>query len=309
MRCWSFLATILLAVMWGLSAYGQVQTPLTQRRTFLLTASPPQIPADGKSTCEITVRIDDPSVPDGTVVYFTSSLEGTFIEPQATLRGGIARVKLRAGTVPGVTIVTAMFGTSRQTVEVQLLPPGVEATREGQVIHIEGDYVAYAPIYNFVAGSGKVRFIYKGWEIRSDVRLDFWVNSKLVVAEGQPGMNHVIITNGKVKLEGDRFVADAERQVGILTKVVPEVKRIVVKGWALEEGTENDAVGLTEPPTPVDIEVNWVRGRSLTIYPPPNERIVIRRAQIYAQGRKMIALPIYVETRGGLSLGSYYGAG
>ncbi len=309
MRCLSFWVTVLLAVLCGLSAYAQSQAPLTQRRTFLLTASPPQIPADGKSTCEITVRIDDPSVPDGTIVYFTSSLEGTVIEPQATLRGGIARVKLRAGTVPGVTIVTAMFGTSRQTVEVQLLPPGVEASREGQVIYIEGDYVAYAPAHNFVAGSGKVRFIYKGWEIQSDVRLDFWMNSKTVVAEGQPGTNHVIVTNGKVRLEGDRFIADVERQVGILTKVVPEVKRIVVKGWSLEEGTESDAMGLIEPPAPTDIEINWIRGRSLTIYPPPNERIVVRRAQIYAQGRKMIALPIYVETRGGLSLSSYYGSG
>jgi hypothetical protein len=299
---------VLTTVLW-LNLFGWAQTPPTQRHTFLLLASPPQIPADGKSTCEITVRIDDPSVPDGTIVHFTSSLEGTVIEPQAVLRGGIARVKLRAGTVPGVTLVTAFFGASRQTIEVQLLPPGVEASREGQVIHIEGDYVAYAPTMNFIAGSGKVRLIYKGWEIQSDVRLDFWLDSKIVVAEGQPGMNRVVITNGKEKLEGDRLIADVERQVGVLTRVVPEAKRIVFKGWSLSEGSENDLAGLSEPPAPMDIDINWVRGRSLTIYPPPNERIVIRRAQIYARGQKMIALPLYVEAKGGLSLSGYYGAG
>jgi hypothetical protein len=299
---------VLTTVLW-LNLFGWAQTPPTQRHTFLLLASPPQIPADGKSTCEITVRIDDPSVPDGTIVHFTSSLEGTVIEPQAVLRGGIARVKLRAGTVPGVTLVTAFFGASRQTIEVQLLPPGVEASREGQVIHIEGDYVAYAPTMNFIAGSGKVRLIYKGWEIQSDVRLDFWLDSKIVVAEGQPGMNRVVITNGKEKLEGDRLIADVERQVGVLTRVVPEAKRIVFKGWSLSEGSENDVAGLSEPPAPMDIDINWVRGRSLTIYPPPNERIVIRRAQIYARGQKMIALPLYVEAKGGLSLSGYYGAG
>lgn len=302
------IGSVLTAVLW-LNLFGWSQTPPTQRHTFLLLASPPQIPADGKSTCEITVRIDDPSVPDGTIVHFTSSLEGTVIEPQAVLRGGIARVKLRAGTVPGVTLVTAFFGASRQTIEVQLLPPGVEASREGQVIHIEGDYVAYAPAMNFVAGSGKVRLIYKGWEIQSDVRLDFWLDSKIVVAEGQPGMNKVVVTNGKERLEGDRLIADVGRQVGILTKVVPEAKRIVFKGWSLSEGSENDVVGLSEPPAPMDIDINWVRGRSLTIYPPPNERVVIRRAQIYAKGQKMIALPLYVEARGGLSLSGYYGAG
>jgi hypothetical protein len=162
---------------------------------------------------------------------------------------------------------------------------------------------------NFIAGSGKVRLIYKGWEIQSDVRLDFWLDSKIVVAEGQPGMNRVVITNGKEKLEGDRLIADVERQVGVLTRVVPEAKRIVFKGWSLSEGSENDVAGLSEPPAPMDIDINWVRGRSLTIYPPPNERIVIRRAQIYARGQKMIALPLYVEAKGGLSLSSYYGAG
>ncbi|MCS7263361.1 MAG: Ig-like domain-containing protein [Armatimonadetes bacterium] len=305
----NFALLISFAIALTFCRTSQSQSPLTQRHTFLLTASPPQIPADGKSTCEITVRIDDPSVSDGTIVHFTSSLEGTIIEPQAVLRNGIARVKLRAGTIPGVTVVTAFFGVSRQTVEVQLLPIGVEASRERQVIHIEGDYVAYAPAMNFVAGSGKVKLVYKGWEIQSDVRLDLWLNTKTVVAEGQPGMNRVMVTNGKVKFEGDRFIADIDRQVGILVKVVPEAKRIIVKGWLLEGGKEEDVMGLTEPPSPTDIDINWVRGRSLTIYPPPNERIVIRRAQIYSQGRKMIALPIYVEAKGGLYLSGYYGGG
>lgn len=303
----SLAIAILVAI---LSLLGRVVvSQTTQRFTFLLIASPPQIPADGKSTCEITVRIDDPSVPDGTIIHFTSSLEGTVIEPQAVLRGGIARVKLRAGTVPGVTLVTAFFGSSRQTIEVQLLPPGVEASREGQVVHIEGDYVAYAPAVNFVAGSGKVRFIYKGWEIRSDVRLDFWLDSKIVVAEGQPGMNKVVITNGRVKLEGDRLIADVERQVGTLTKVVPEAKRITFKGWSLSEGSESDVFNLSEPPVPMNLEINWIRGRSLTIYPPPNERIVIKQAQIYAKGQKLISLPLYVEAKSYLSLSGYYGAG
>lgn len=306
----NFLLITAFLVAFTLSEYLQSQPPLTQRHTFLLIASPPQIPADGKSTCEITVRIDDPSVSDGTIINFTSSLEGTFIEPQAVLKGGIARVKLRAGTVPGVTVVTAFFGASRQAIEVQLLPPGVGATREGQVIHMEGDYIAYAPGMNFVAGSGKVKLVYKGWEIQSDVRLDLWLSSKIVVAEGQPGMNRVVVTNGKTKVEGDRFIADIERQVGILVKVVPEAKRIIIKDWALGVGSENDVFGLSEPPSPTEIDINWVRGRSLTIYPPPNERIVIRRAQIYAQGKKMISLPIYVEAKGGLYLsGGYYGTG
>ncbi len=286
-----------------------VQPPVTQRRTFLLTASPPQIPADGKSTCDIIVRIDDPTVPDGTVIYFTSSLEGTVIEPQATLQRGLARVKLRAGTVPGITVITAFFGTSRQTVEVQLLPPGVEASREAQVLLMEGDYIAYAPQMNFVAGSGKVRLVYKGWEIHSDVRLDLWLNGKIVVAEGQPGQNHVIVTNGKVRWEGDRFLADIERQIGILVKVVPEAKRIILKGWMLAEGAEEDAIGLSEPPAPDSLDINWVRGKSFALYPSPNERLVIRRAQIYARGQRMIALPLYVEAKSGYALASSFGSG
>lgn len=277
-----------------------------QRVTFLLTASPPQIVADGKSTCTITVRIDDPTVPEGTVVHFTSSLTGTVIEPQAILRRGEARVTLKAGTTPGVTTVAAFFGISRQTVDVQILPPSVQASREAQVILMEGDYIAYAPKYDFVAGGGKVKLVYKGWEVQSDVRLDFWLNTKIAIAEGQPGMNRVVISNGQTKLEGDRLIADMERQVGILTKVVPEGKRIVIKDWTLAEGDETDVIGLTEPFAPEDPTLQWIRGRSLVLY--PNERLVIRRAQIYSKGAKLISLPLYVEPLSGYAAMSSFGS-
>lgn len=296
------LVILFFVVVWltGLSA------AQAQRVTFQLTASQPHLIADGKSTCEITVRIDDPSVPEGTTVHFTSSLEGTVIEPQATLRRGVARVRLRAGTTPGVTTVTAFFGTSREMIEIQLLPPGVEASREAQVIVMEGDYVAYAPQLSFVAGSGKVRLVYRGWEVQSDVRLDFWLHSKIVVAEGQPGMNRVVVTNGKTRWEGDRFIADMERQIGVLTKVVPEAKRTVVKGWALTEGTETDAAGLTEPTPPTDPNLNWIRGRSLEVY--SDKRLVIRRAQIYMQAQKLISLPLYVEAQSGYARAYSFGS-
>ncbi|GBD00123.1 hypothetical protein HRbin17_02659 [bacterium HR17] len=294
MRVWlcCFLLSVALAEV-------NAQTPLTQRFTFALTASRPFLIADGKSTCDIIARVDDPAL-EGTVIHFTSSLEGTVIEPQAVLRRGVAQVRLQAGTTPGVTVVTAFFGSSRQTLEVQLLPPDAVGTREASVIVMSGDYIAYAPQYQFVAGSGKVRLLYRGWEVRSDVRLDFWIDSKVVVAEGTPGANRVVLTDGQTQWAGDRLLADMERQVAVLTRVVPEARRIVIKGWLLREGTEEDIAGLQEPLPPSDLDVNWVRGREFVLY--PHNRLVVRRAQIYLRGQKVISLPLYVEMQSGSAM-------
>jgi len=295
-----------LLIVWvAVGARAQSPRPLTERFTFTLTASQPFLVADGKSTCDIIARVDDSSL-EGTVIHFTTSLEGTVIEPQAVLRKGIAKVRLRAGTTPGVTVITAFFGSSRQTLELQLVPPGAGIGRETQVLQIEGDYVAYAPQYQFIAGSGKVRLVYRGWEIRSDVRLDFWLNQKIAVAEGTPGANKVLITNGKTQWVGDRLIADMERQIAVLTRVVPQARRVVLKGWELSEGTESDAVGLKEPAPPNDLTANWVRGREFVLY--GNDRLVVRRAQLYLQGRKWISLPLYVEAQSGYVMASSFGS-
>jgi len=304
MRCWRWVVAGLI-VSWLADVSAQPPRPLTERFAFTLTASQPFLVADGKSTCDIIARADDPSL-EGTVVHFTTSLEGTVIEPQAPFRNGIAKVRLRAGTTPGVTVITAFFGTSRQTLELQLVPPGAGIGREAQVIQMEGDYVAYAPQYQFIAGSGKVRLVYRGWEIRSDVRLDFWLNQKIAVAEGTPGANKVLITNGKTQWVGDRLIADMERQVAILTRVVPQARRVILKGWALSEGTESDAASLREPVPPNDLSANWVRGREFVLY--GNDRLVIRRAQLYLQGRKWISLPLYVEAQSGYAMASSFGS-
>jgi len=171
---------------------------------------------------------------------------------------------------------------------------------------MEGDYIAYAPQYQFIAGSGKVRLVYRGWEIRSDVRLDFWLNQKIAVAEGTPGANKVLITNGKTQWVGDRLIADMERQVAVLTRVVPQARRVILKGWALSEGTESDAASLREPVPPNDLSANWVRGREFVLY--GNDRLVIRRAQLYLQGRKWISLPLYVEAQSGYAMASSFGS-
>ncbi|MCS7223459.1 MAG: Ig-like domain-containing protein [Armatimonadetes bacterium] len=287
--CWLLLISIALTCRLSL---GQ-----TQRVTFLLTASPPQLTADGKSTATITVRVDDPTVPEGTTVHFTSSLEDTVIDPQQTLKRGVARATLRAGRTAGVTIVTAFFGTSRQSIEVQILPVGVPVSRETQAIHLEGDYVAYSPTHRFVAGGGRMRLVTRGWEIVSDVRLDLWLDQEVCVAEGQPGENKVTLSNGQKTIRGDRLIADLSQQMAILIQVTPRPQRIVVKGISLQEQVDDRETDIAEPLAPTDINIQWIRGKSLDYY--PNERLIIRRAQIYTRGAKVVSLPIYVENLSG----------
>ena len=75
-------------------------------------------------------------------------MEDTVIENSATLRNRVARVKLRSGTTSGITRVTAFFGSSRETIEIKLVPPGSLSSQGSRVIVIRGEKIKYFPTGN-----------------------------------------------------------------------------------------------------------------------------------------------------------------
>lgn len=279
-----------------------------QRVNFLITASPQEIPANGKSTSIITVQVDDPSIPDGTEIHFISSMADTVIEPSAILRNRIARVTLRAGTTPGVTTVTAFFGTSRKSIEVRLLPPSVAMSRDAQLIIIKGRYLAYSPGDNFITASGSTRFIHMGLVVECDVRMNVFLDKHIIVAEGEAGKNHVSVSNGEKVLKGDRLVMDYARQHGTIVQTNPQPRRFGFKSALLlvvEEAGKLPRIRIPQPN--YDINRTWIKAREIVVY--PREKIVFRRAQLFMKGTKLISLPIHVMPLTTYGLGMSTSAG
>jgi hypothetical protein len=86
-----------------------------QNLTILLTANPTEIPADGNSTSRIDALVTEEKgiVPDGTKVFFTTSL-GT-IEPQAETQDGRAIATLTSGFIEGTATITSVVSNTSQT--------------------------------------------------------------------------------------------------------------------------------------------------------------------------------------------------
>lgn len=264
---------------------------LFQPIRFLITATPQEIPANGKSTSIITVQVDDPSIPDGTEVRFISSMPDTTIEPSAILRNRVARVTLRSGTTPGIAVVTAFFGVSRESVEVRLLPPQAAMSRNANLIIIRGDYLAYSPSDDFVTASGYSRFIHMGVTVECDVRMNVFLSRRILVAEGEAGKNSVTITCGENKLSCDRLVLDYERQEGTVIQTTPQPRKLGIK-WLTIIEDEEKMPRVSAPEPDYNIDQTWIRAKEIVIY--PGEKIVLRRAQLYTKGNKLISLPIHV---------------
>ncbi len=258
---------------------------------FLITATPQEIPANGKSTSIITVQVDDPSIPDGTEVRFISSMPDTTIEPSAILRNKVARVTLRSGTTPGIAVVTAFFGVSRESVEVRLLPPQAAMSRNANLIIVKGDYLAYSPSDSFITASGYARFIHMGVTVECDVRMNVFLDRRILIAEGEAGKNSVTITCGENRLSCDRLVLDYERQEGTMIQTAPQPKKLGIR-WLTVIEDEEKMPRVYAPEPDYSIDQTWIRAKEIVIY--PGEKIVLRRAQLYAKGNKLISLPIHV---------------
>ena len=88
--------------------------------TILLTANPPEIPADGVSTSDIGAFVTEQKgvVPDGTEVFFTTTL-GT-IAAMAETQSGLATATLTSGIVEGTATITAIVSNTSQTTTMSI---------------------------------------------------------------------------------------------------------------------------------------------------------------------------------------------
>ncbi len=87
---------------------------------IFLTANPPEIPADGASISNIEAFVTEQQgiVPDGTNVYFTTTL-GT-ITSQSETQNGFATTTLTSGIVEGTATVTAIVSNTSKTIDVSV---------------------------------------------------------------------------------------------------------------------------------------------------------------------------------------------
>ncbi|NCO92750.1 MAG: hypothetical protein GW880_15660 [Armatimonadetes bacterium] len=260
---------------------------------FLLRADPSVLVADGHSTSTLSVQANataGTTVGDGTEVRFVTTL-GVITE-SARLLNGSARATLRSGTLAGTASITAIIGVSREQLELEFLPAGAAPSREGRLVAISGDYVAYSVERRVVTVSGKGSVRIRDLTIESDVKLTFQVDQERVLAEGRPGKNTVSLSNGLETVSGDQLSYDFRRRRGLLVRVSPKPARLGIQGEALAT-EENAAVGEGEwLPIPTEGTQTWIVARRITIF--PQEKIQFHHASVYVNDIHVVSLPVHV---------------
>ncbi|HIE09628.1 MAG TPA: hypothetical protein EYP65_07235 [Armatimonadetes bacterium] len=252
-----------------------------------LTASPPSIPADGVSTCEIIARVTDRAgnpVPDGTLVRFSATAGR--ITPEASTQGGVARAILTSDRVAQFVTVTASVGDSRADIEVEFTAEGMGG-RAARLIRVRGDYLAYSLDRRILIGTGNVRLRHRSITIEAQsLQLD--VELEVVRAQGR-----IKVSSPKAEMEGDRLYLELRTLHGIMLKVRGGVEKRFFGGEDLKVYSHDQPI----PPhafAPVETEGTrtWIVAKAVTIY--PRERIQFVHASIYVNETRIISLPYYI---------------
>jgi len=297
-------ASALWLSVWVAATFSAQQGQAAEVFRFTIRADPPAIPANGRSTATISIEIN--SAPNlaalqGTPANFVTTLG--VIEPFAPIAGNTARVTLRSGLEPGVAIVTAIVGQSREQVQVKFLPTDGTQLIETRSITFTGRNLAYYPDAGLIIASGKTHVKFRQVLLHANISLQFELKKEQLLMEGEPGANAVVISNGKRKIEGDRLKLFMKPLRGVMLKVNPQPERLYLSGDSLQivaaesesnesvqQRRELDIMKFSDPP--VFDQGTVVVARQIVIY--PGEKIKFKRAQIYINGQHVITLPLHV---------------
>ncbi|NCO33726.1 MAG: hypothetical protein GW893_07640 [Armatimonadetes bacterium] len=271
---------------------------------FIIRADPPAIPANGRSTATITIEINsaqNQSALNGSAANFVTTLG--VIEPLTHIAGNTARVTLRSGTQPGVAIVTAIVGQSREQTQVKFLPIDGSKLLETRAISFTGRNLVFHPDAGLIVASGKTRVSFRRMRLRCGMNLQYDIEKEHLLLDGRPGENEVVFSNGRKRFVGDRLKFLMKPLQGMMLKINPEPERLYLAGDALavipadgddleaaDHRAQLDAMKFPDPPSIGRGTV--VLARQIVIY--PGEKIKFKRAKIYINGKHVISLPLHV---------------
>lgn len=291
MRALFFLALI---VVLSIGVYTCAAAPSTY--ALWLTSHPQAIVADSHSAATITAELRDSSgntVPDGTVVDFTTSLG--VIERRARTSNGIARVRLESGNVTGTALISAVVsdGNAVAQLRVDFLEPGTEMFDESFIVVDSKKHLGYDVGAQVVDSAGGVTITHRGLRIDAE-EAQISLKTNILRAKARMGGDDITIQRGDKKLVASALFYDLNAMRGvILTPASEGAQRMLFRGRDLfveADADPEDKVNFDfSPVTEADM---FIKCRSCIIR--PGEEIKFKRAEYYVDGSKLLSVPLQV---------------
>ena len=275
------------------------------RYSMRLSSHPQAITADSHSAATISAEVRDPSggtVPDGTVVEFTTSLG--IIERSARTASGVARVRLESGSVTGTAIVSAVAptGSAIADLRVDFLDPGAELFDESFISIASKVHLGYDADRGVVDSAGGVSIAHRGLSINAqEAQID--VKANTLRARGKAGGGDIVLSRGDKRLLASALYYDLSAMKGVLIGPAEEgAKRFLFRGRDLfsEPDTEPDE-SVKFDFEPVSDAKLFIRAKSILIR--PGEEIKFKRANYYVDGDKVLSVPLQVLSLSGSQAG------
>ena len=252
-------------------------------------ASPPIIPADGKSTGQILVTVLDQSgvpVGDDTEVRLTTSAGD--ITPAVYTTGGRAVGILTSSTCPQIATVNAIADGASGSAQVEFSSADIEqAAASVRTIRVEGGSLAYAVDRDTILGTNNVTIEYKGLTIRA-------MSAQVCQASGQiRAQSKVSVQKDDQTLTSDALALDTRAdRISLLDFGDPAVARTFDVGKLTLIGTEDTQPDDQDFSPLINTESKtWiVSGRLILI---PGDRILFYKASVYVGESRVFTMPYY----------------
>ena len=254
-----------------------------------VNASPPSIPADGKSCSQILVTVlgqTGAPVADDTEVRLTTSAGD--ITPLVYTTGGRAVGILTPSTVPQIAAITAIANGVSGSVQVEFTSSeyGGVATGAG-TIRMTGGSLAYCVDRDTVQASSGVSMEYKGITIHA-------ISAQVSQTSGQiRAQGEVSVTKEHTTLTADAMVCDTRTdRIRLLdSKTQPSVSTFDVAKLR-KIGAENASDNGRDIASSESVDGNtWIISKRLVLI--PGEKILFFNASIYVGDSKVIKMPYY----------------
>lgn len=275
----------------SLAATAVAQGLPDEPEVILLRADPDTIPADGQSTATITAEVRtrlDTRVPDGTLVYFTTSA-GIMDSAPVPTRAGIARASLRSVATEAVAEVTATAGTRAiQRIRVAFVAPGSVPARAKPYLRLEAEGLQFVPQRRLVDAAGQVKLTYRGFTLCADL-LQLEVDTLRVKAR-----NNVQISNGVKEIRAELLRADLKEMRGALVAIDStgiHHYRFQDFTLALEEDPQPQGIALYDFEEVHDPKT-VMTARKMSLF--PDEKIQFSRLTYYVGGLRLLRLPFHI---------------
>ncbi|MBC7287173.1 MAG: hypothetical protein H5T86_03835, partial [Armatimonadetes bacterium] len=265
-----------------------------------LTATPPSLPADGKTRSQVRADVrafDGRPAPDGTLVVFNTDFG--WLATREGERSATATVETRGGAAwvwvlsdaSGTARVTARVRDTRATVTITFLRPGEAVPtrrpeKAARSVRISGSWVGYCADANMVEARGRSRIDYGALRVEVGDMAVLDINTLTVYA-----------SNAVLKVEDYELPAeDAVLQLPAREGMV----RCIVDGAVVRRRLDLSTLQPVEseepiPPGSFSIpEVDgtvWFVASGIRVF--PGEKVVLEGATLYSGMQKVLSLPRY----------------